>query len=82
MRSKPSSASTCSRCRQANATLLALVLNLSACATASPPVSVPPPKLPAPPAEWMQPPPSETFSARVQRSLSQWHKTLTASPSD
>lgn len=62
--------------------LLALVVSCAGCATASPPVSVPPPRLPAPPAELMQPPPSETFSARVQRSLSQWRKTLTESPSD
>ncbi len=65
------------------ALLLALSLNLAACATLSPSASVKPPTTPPPSPELMQPPPpSGSFSGSVQKLLQEWRSKLTNSPTN
>lgn len=71
--------------RLAAAILLSLVLALSlpGCGTPSqppPPPFVTSPRLPPPDPRLMLPPPSETYSDRVRKSLSDWANKLTDSP--
>lgn len=53
-----------------------LVVSLAGCATKSTVVIDERPRIPAPPAALMEPPPSEKFSERAQRKLKQWRETL------
>lgn len=58
---------------------LLLVLSLTACGTLSPPQAVECPTNPPPPA-LSEPIPQQTYSARVQQKLKNWHELLTGTP--
>jgi len=55
--------------------LTVLALGLTACATPSPPIAVECPTNPPPPA-LSEPTPQQTYSARVQQKLKNWHEQL------
>lgn len=56
------------------------VISLSACATPSPPSVVEPPKLPAPPAQILEPlPPPGWYSKSAEQNMLKWQELLTNS---
>lgn len=62
--------------------LTVLALSLTGCATSLPPVAVECPTNLPPPA-LSEPIPQQTYSARVQQKLKNWHQSLTGStPTD